>query len=405
MELNVFDGIVPITNPINPNNQLETTLKKNTADLATTDTNYLKMEQADSYMTAVTDRVSVLPRITRRRAAAISGNMPTFRISEENWAGIEEGECLDQLIDSNIDSVPYHMRKIAAKAIMTRDFQLFNIENFGIETKFTSMVTNQHSLDLEKLALSGDTTHPTSRFYRSKDGYIKQIRTANTHVLDFNNGAFSQEVFRRLYEAIPLKYDKSNYVWIVPQGTIFKFTNYLGNRQTSAGDAALLQLDPKLRPYGHDMLESIGMPQGTMIFADPSDFMLIYAEEIRYRRIDTGLQLACQDKILYLWFYWLDFVILDTDKMSLIDNVGAYVDTGAIVVREPIGATNTTVQPLNVQHASPTETAPSPYTQENLSPKTKTELVDIAKSMQIPSITIKTDNDMIIKAILDKQND
>ncbi len=113
----------------------------------------------------------------------------------------------------------------------------------------------------------------------------------------------------------------SEYRWICNKRTQTKVAKFLRDRQTAAGDAAILGRVGELTPLSIEFLSVPKFPADVILLANPADLYIVYPDLIRYRKVDNDTETASRDVRKYFWYYYLDFVIKNPKKMVLGINV------------------------------------------------------------------------------------
>jgi len=133
-------------------------------------------------------------------------------------------------------------------------------------------------------------------------------------------------MFEALY-AMPNVYRRSgNLRWIMSPARAINWWESVTQRATNGGDAALLGEGGSItRPLGVPTLEVPGMPDNTVLLADPRNFVRVISWQVRKRRVtgETDAELAAKDKRFYVFFIKHDVVIEEVDAIVRVHTLAA----------------------------------------------------------------------------------
>ncbi len=117
-----------------------------------------------------------------------------------------------------------------------------NIERQNLQQTILDLIAERAALDLEELALHGDTADPDS-YLALLNGWFKQ---ATSHVVDAANAPVSQDLFIDALKALPAKYMRNAAEWrfYVHRNVELDYRSLLAERATGAGDRYLLENAP-----------------------------------------------------------------------------------------------------------------------------------------------------------------
>lgn len=198
-----------------------------------------------------------------------------------------------------------------------------NIEGESFEDTVMTMMTTQLGIDLEDLHFNGDTAS-TDPFISINDGWLKQIRTgAGAHVVDCTaDTGFGKDTLFKGLAALPNKYRGPNVRWLMSPTRRLKWLEYLTQRSTPAGDAALIGAGDQVnKPLGYAIVEVPSLPDNVILITDPQNFIVVNTYDIRIRKTTEGREAVMQDKRLYVIHLDDDPVIQELDACVLIDNI------------------------------------------------------------------------------------
>ncbi len=300
--------------------------------------------QAEEFIKMIIDKSDFLSKITWQMRKQNEGRVSKLGVSARNLRKkIEDtSNVKGEEIQPIIEQVPYRTVNMRMDAEITQEWYDENIEQEGFETSFLGEIAEQLQLDLLDLFINGDEsvtgTDSDSKFISINDGIIKLLENQlpTNQRIDasaINGGSFSDEYFYRLIKAIPNKYfNKPQFKWICSSMTELNFIEYLKNRQTTAGDNALLG-GANFSPLaiGFEVLPQF--PDDIIILANPKNFHMVYNYDIRYRMTTEGRELVSKNNRYYAWFLNNDTIIMEPNACAMLYNVGDILDSMPIITK------------------------------------------------------------------------
>lgn len=207
-----------------------------------------------------------------------------------------------------------------------------NLEQEGYEDLVMRMMATQIGIDLEDLHFNGDETAVIGTppdttpdpFLSINHGWIRQIRTgAGANLVDCTlDTGFGKDTLFRLVRALPKKYLGGNTRWIMSPHRRLRWIEYLTNRATGAGDAALLGAGDQVnRPLGYPIVEVPSCPDNQILLTDPKNFVAINTYAIKIRKTIEGREAVLQDKRIYVIHLDDDPIIEELEAAALAFNV------------------------------------------------------------------------------------
>lgn len=201
-----------------------------------------------------------------------------------------------------------------------------NIEGEAYEDLAMGMMTKQSGIDLEDLNFNGDLTS-ADPFLSINDGWVKQITTGTgshlvSHAALTVAAKFGKHSMFALLNALPNKYKAMPIKWIMAPSRKEKWLEYLTNRLTAGGDAALLGAgDAVNKPLSHEIVTVPSFPADKIILAFPQNFVTVMTYDIRIRKTTEGREAVMQDKRLYVIHFDNDPVIQELDAVAMLYGV------------------------------------------------------------------------------------
>lgn len=244
------------------------------------------------------DKIAIGGRILRKK---------TENVDDNYRAGITTGK------------LQYLTQPIRLPWELTEETLRQNIEGEHFEDIVMEMMTKQTGIDLEDLHFNGDESSDNP-FLNINTGWIKQIKTgAGAHLVDCSgDGKFNKATMFKITRALPNKYKGADLKWICAPGRKEYWTEYLTNRATGAGDAALLGAGDQVnRPLGYGFADVPSMPEDIIILANPQNFVAVWTYEVRVRKTTEGKEAIMQDKRFYVIHFDDDPIIQELDAVVL----------------------------------------------------------------------------------------
>lgn len=287
----------------------------------------LNPEQSKKFMQMVFDDSSFLGELRHEMRGATKGTIEKLGIGRRMLRSKIEGDAPleGDLAEPVLSSVPYSTVDMVLGAEISEKFIRENIEGEGFEEIFMGMIAQQVRLDLLDLVFNGDTdyTGVDSAFLTIMDGVIKGLAT-DSHILDattLGGGNFTDDMFTGALKLLPTKYfNRQNYKWIANTKTYITWLEYLKQKETTAGDMAILN-GQNFNPLGIGWKETPNFPDGKIILADPKTFAVINTYDIKIRKTTEGRDAVMKDMRYYAIHLDADSIIMEKDAIVVIDNV------------------------------------------------------------------------------------
>jgi len=158
----------------------------------------------------------------------------------------------------------------------------------GLHQTIVDLIAERAALDLEELAIQGDTTNVADPYLALQDGYLK-MATANVVNV---GGAFDKSAVKQALKTMPTRYlrNRSAMSHFVSVDNETEIRDQYGARQTALGDAQVQGLLP-VYVYGSKVVPVALMLGTSGLFTDPMNLifgiqrniMIEYDKDIRAR--------------------------------------------------------------------------------------------------------------------------
>lgn len=292
----------------------------------------LNPEQSDKFMQMVFDDSSFLGELRHEMRGSTKGTIEKLGIGRRMLRKKAEGEIPKDkdLAEPILTAVPYSTVDMVLGAEISEKFIRENIEREGFEEVFMGMIAQQVRVDLLDLAFNGDisATGTDAEFLTIVNGVIKGLKTGS-HILDaatLQGGKFSDDMFTGALKLLPTKYfNRTNYKWIANTKTYITWLEYLKQKETTAGDMAILN-GQNFNPLGIAWKEVPNFPDGKIILADPKNFTVVNTYDIKIRKTTEGRDAVMRDMRYYAIHLDADPIIMEKDAIVTIENVPLTVE-------------------------------------------------------------------------------
>lgn len=223
----------------------------------------LQPEQANAFIDLILEQPTILPqvRVVRMNAPEVKINRLGFdqRIlrAARNAPGLgaEDDGSNGRYVRKNERAAPITTQIILRDSEVIAEVRIpyevleDNIEGASLEAHIMKLIAERAAVDLEELALWGDTAVASSDPYLGlQDGYLKR---ATAHVADNLGAGVNPDLFANAMLAMPQKYLRNlaqMRAWVSMANTI-RYRQNVSRRQTGYGDSAL-QTDIPLQAHG-----------------------------------------------------------------------------------------------------------------------------------------------------------
>lgn len=291
------------------------------------DSGMLNPEQSQEFMKMVFDDSSFLGELRHEMRGATKGTIEKLGVGRRVLRKKIEGDALakEDLAEPVLSAVPYSTTDIVLGAEISEKFIRENIEKEGFEDVFMGMLAQQVRVDLLDLGFNGDIdyTGTDESFLTIMDGFTKGL-SKGSNILDaatLHEGKFTDDIFMKALKLLPTKYfNRQNYKWIANTTTYLTWLEYLKQKETTAGDMAILN-GQKLNPLGIGWKEVPNFPDGKIILADPKNLTIVNTYDIKIRKTTEGRDAVMKDMRYYAIHLDADSIIMEKDAVVNINNV------------------------------------------------------------------------------------
>lgn len=196
-------------------------------------------EQADTFLRMVQSAPTILKDSRFVQMASDTRKIEKIGFGSRILRPGVEGKVLADADRSapSTSTITLNAKEVIAEVHITYDTLENNIEGDNLQNTIMQMLAERAALDIEELIVNGDKTS-ADPYLALLDGLRKQ---AKSHVVDHAAGAFSKDVFKKAYKAVPAKYLRSPKDWkfYASHGLEVEWKDQVAARQTNLGDFSL----------------------------------------------------------------------------------------------------------------------------------------------------------------------
>lgn len=164
----------------------------------------------------------------------------------------------------------------------------------GIKDTIMTLIAERAALDLEELAILGDTASGDP-YLAQHDGYLK-LSTSNVN--DAQNTVINKAIFKDAIKTMPDQYlrDVGSLVHYLSYDNETEYRDITADRQTQHGDA-MLQGNSGVQVYGTNLQRASLMPADKMLFTNKKN--LLYGIQ-RQIMIETDKDIRTREYVIVL---------------------------------------------------------------------------------------------------------
>jgi HK97 family phage major capsid protein len=310
-------------------------LQKATIDTTVAADALLDPERSNRFVRQIKENGVLLQAMRLERRTASSGSIDKIATGRRIIRRATENADDGYRAGVGFAAVGYQTVKLRLPWEVTEDVFHENIEGAGFEATIVDQMTEQFALDLEDLAINGDTAAGAGAdqaFLTINDGILKQLATAPVagRTIDgstINGGAIAKDHFFEALYAMPNVYRNSGRLrWMMSPARAISWWESLTARTTAAGDALLNSRADQAGargPLGIPIMEIPAMPDSSIVFGDPQNFVQVVTWDIRRRKVtgETDMELAAKDKRFYVFFLKNDVIIEEKDAIVVVNGL------------------------------------------------------------------------------------
>ena len=263
------------------------------ADIALSDLSsggLLNPEQTDRFIRTLIDSPTIL-----QSCRVVTMNAPTRNINKIGFgsrilkAGVS-GTALTSgdRVKPDLSKVVLTTKEVIATVYLPYDVIEDNIEGGqvdvplqtgagGLHDTLVQLIAERAALDLEELAISGDTGSGDT-YLALQDGFLKRI---TSNIVDVASATLTKAAIKAAVKAMPDKYlrNRASLVHYFSVDNETEYRDTYANRQTALGDAMLQGTSP-VYAYGSQVQGVPLMPAANGIFTNPLNLIFGFQRKV-----------------------------------------------------------------------------------------------------------------------------
>jgi len=306
------------------------------ADWAVSDLNsnggLLNPEQSNRFIRKLIEQPTLLRQARTVTMSAPQRNINKLQFANRIMKPATSGTALSQSDRSKpvTEQVNLNTKEVIAEVRLPYDVIEDNIErgnigthteggnpeaDGGIKDTIMTLIAERAALDLEELALLGDTSSGDP-YLALLDGYL-QLATSNT--VDAGTAAISKDVFKQMCQALPDQYmrNRAQMRHFASVDNEIAYRDTLADRETAMGDANIQGMNPVFA-HGIRVEPASLMPETHVLMTNPMN--LIWGVQ-RQIHVETDKDIKSREYIIVLTTR-VDFQIEEPDATVKTINLG-----------------------------------------------------------------------------------
>lgn len=190
----------------------------------------------------------------------------------------------------------------------------------GLRDTIVDLMAERAALDLEELALNGDSASADS-YLALNDGFLVETET-NGNIADFNGAQISKELFKVGMQILPDQYHRGqaqmrHYISVDQD---IEYRNTIASRATGAGDN-FLQGQQNPTPFGVPTRQVMTMPEDKGLFVNPKNLIMGIQRQI-LMEFDKKIE---ERQYVIALSVRLDFQVEEAEAAVVYNQIGAAI--------------------------------------------------------------------------------
>jgi hypothetical protein len=187
----------------------------------------------------------------------------------------------------------------------------------GITDTILSLIAERAALDLEELAVNGDTTNATDSYLALVDGWYKLI--SGTNIVDAAGAPISKSVFKAGMKALPDAYKRNLNAMrhYVSMDNEIEYMDSLANRNTALGDAKIQGLTSQYA-YGVPVAGCANVGSTIGLLTNPLNLIMGIQRDISIE----AEKLISERVVKFVLTARVDFKVEETNAAVAYSNIG-----------------------------------------------------------------------------------
>ena len=283
---------------------------------------YLNAQQSEKFIRGVLDQPTLLKTCRQVLINGESKKIEKIGFGQRIMRPATENTALDKKDYSKPDfgKVELLTKEAIAEVRISYDTLENNIEGQGLKNTIINMIQQRVALDLEELAINGDTTS-SDAYLAMLDGWLKK---ATAHVVDAAGAKADLSLWRGLIGAVPAKYRRVPDQWRIytSHDIDLNWKTSIAERNTVAGDRFLLQ-NTNASALGYQIQPAAMFPvadsKSPALLTHPNNLIAGFTRKVQ---IETDKDISARQVIIVVTVK-ADFAIEEIDAVGVLKNLDA----------------------------------------------------------------------------------
>lgn len=269
----------------------------------------LPADDARQFMSDMVSRASTLPKLGKHFAKSDVGQIDALDIAPRQTK-LHQGLATAVDIKDKVTSraVEFVVRNLYLDLWLERDTIYYTAQSRGqdIDQAVAQMLQQRFAADVQDLAFNGDEAG--SGFIAMNDGFLKLAKGAATGARKIS-GDVTMAKLAELVGSIPAdQIAVGDYKFILGRASYLKLQAEVANRETAAGDAALINGTlTAAHGFGFEVVDHITTAE--VIFTPLENLVTVLGRQVSLNRVAEGVEPTIKQAIMYFLLSGVDFIV------------------------------------------------------------------------------------------------
>lgn len=269
----------------------------------------LPADDARQFMSDMVSRASTLPKLGKHFAKSDVGQIDALDIAPRQTK-LHQGLATAVDITDKVTSraVEFVVRNLYLDLWLERDTIYYTAQSRGqdIDQAVAQMLQQRFAADVQDLAFNGDEAG--SGFIAMNDGFLKLAKGAATGARKIS-GDVTMAKLAELVGSIPAdQIAVGDYKFILGRASYLKLQAEVANRETAAGDAALINGTlTAAHGFGFEVVDHITTAE--VIFTPLENLVTVLGRQVSLNRVAEGVEPTIKQAIMYFLLSGVDFIV------------------------------------------------------------------------------------------------
>ena len=270
----------------------------------------LPADASRAFINDMVSRANTLPKLGRHDAKSPVGQIDALNIAPRKLK-LHQGLATETDYSDIVDhrAVEFIIRNLYLDTWLERDDIYYTAlsRNQDVDQAVASMLQQRFAADVQDLAFNGDEAS-ANNFLKMNDGFLKLAKAAAVGERNIEGG-ITMAKLAELVGSIPAdQIAVGDYKFILGRKAYLKLQSEVANRETAAGDAALINGTlTAAHGFGFEVVDHITTDE--VIFTPLENLVAVMGRQVTLDRETTGKTATIKQAILYFLLLGVDFVI------------------------------------------------------------------------------------------------